>query len=123
MTEYYGEYNEPEIGMTLDEYQSLALESAVYADEDAVVYTALKLAGEAGEVAEKVGKRIRDAEGDFTDPDFLQAAKKEVGDVLWYVAAFADALGFTLEEVADTNLSKLASRMARGTIQGSGDDR
>lgn len=115
--------NEADYGMTLDEYQGLALESAVYADKFSVVYPALKLAGEAGEVSEKIGKRLRDQDGDFEDSSFRESMKKELGDVLWYIAALADDLGFTLEEVADTNLSKLASRMERGVIQGSGDDR
>lgn len=110
-------------GMTLDEYQDLALETAVYADKFAVIYTALKLSGEAGEVSEKIGKRLRDHDGDFSDAEWRQSVKKELGDVLWYVAAIADDLGFTLEDVADTNLSKLASRVERGVIAGSGDDR
>ena len=121
MTEYYGEYNESqdELGMTLDEYQDLALESAVYEP----MYPALKLAGEAGEVVEKVGKRLRDQDGDFDDPEWRKAAAKEAGDVLWYIAAFAKDIGYTLEQIADMNLSKLASRMQRGVIAGSGDDR
>lgn len=110
-------------GMTLDEYQGLALESAVYDERYNILYPALKLAGEAGEVSEKIGKRLRDFDGDFEDKEWRLSVKKELGDVLWYIAALADGLGFTLEDVADTNLSKLASRMARGTIQGSGDDR
>jgi NTP pyrophosphatase (non-canonical NTP hydrolase) len=109
--------------MTLDEYQTLAMESAVYAPHYSILYPALKLAGEAGEVSEKVGKRLRDADGDFSDPEWKLAMKKELGDVLWYVSAFAHGLGFTLEDVADTNLEKLASRMSRGVIGGSGDDR
>lgn len=115
--------NEFDYGMTLDEYQGLALESAVYAAEYSILYPALKLAGEAGEVSEKVGKRLRDAAGDFSDPEWKLAMRKELGDVLWYIAALAADLGLTLEQVADTNLEKLASRMSRGVIQGSGDDR
>ena len=109
--------------MTLNEYQDLAIESAIYSAVYSILYPGLKLAGEAGEVAEKIGKQLRDHDGDFDDPEFREALKKEIGDVLWYVAALADDLGFTLEEIADTNLSKLASRMQRGVIQGSGDDR
>lgn len=110
-------------GLTFEEYQDIALEFVVYSDQHTVLYPALKLAGEAGEVAEKVGKRLRDAGGDFDDIEWREAMKKELGDVLWYISALADDLGYTLEEIADTNLSKLSSRAARGVIQGSGDDR
>lgn len=115
--------NDLDYGLTLDEYQGLALESAVYDDAHAILYPALKLAGEAGEVAEKVGKRLRDQDGDFEDETWRLSVKKELGDVLWYIAALANDLGFTLEQVADTNLTKLASRVERGVIAGSGDDR
>lgn len=112
-----------ELGLTMDEYQGLALDSAIYDDQFLVLYPALKLAGEAGEVAEKVGKRLRDHGGAFDDPEWKESMKKELGDVLWYIAALADDLGYTLEEVAEANLTKLASRAARGVLQGSGDDR
>ena len=122
MTEYYGE-TDTEIGMTLDEYQDLAIESAIYDPAFSILYPSLKLAGEAGEVSEKVGKRLRDFSGDLTDPEWQDTVAKELGDVLWYIAALARDIGWTLEEVAEANLSKLASRMERGVIGGSGDDR
>lgn len=112
-----------ELGMTLDEYQDLAMESAVYSEDWAIVYPALKLSGEAGEVSEKVGKRIRDCDGDLTDAEWQDALAKELGDVLWYIAALARDIGWTLEDIAEANLSKLTSRMERGVIGGSGDDR
>lgn len=112
-----------EVGMTLDEYQDLAVESAIYDPQFAIVYPALKLSGEAGEVSEKVGKRLRDFSGDLTDPDWQDTVAKELGDVLWYIAALARDIGWSLEEIAEANLSKLASRMERGVIAGSGDDR
>ena len=121
MTEYT--LTQDDIGMTLDEYQDLAIESAVYDPAFSILYPSLKLAGEAGEVSEKVGKRLRDYEGDFTDPEWQDALAKELGDVLWYIAALARDIGWTLEEVAEANLSKLASRIRRGVISGSGDDR
>lgn len=121
MTDEY--YNEEDIGMSLDEYQDLAVESAIYDPKFSIVYPALKLAGEAGEVAEKIGKRLRDADGDLTDPKFLDAVALELGDVLWYVAAFARDIGWSLEDIADRNLSKLASRAERGVLGGSGDNR
>lgn len=110
-------------GLTLDEYQKLALESAVYDQQYSILYPAFGLASEAGEVCGKISKRLRDAGGDLEDPAFRQAMKKEIGDVLWNTAALAAGFGFSLEDVADTNLTKLASRLERGVIGGSGDDR
>ena len=112
-----------EVGMTLDEYQDLAIESAIYDPRFAIIYPALKLSGEAGEVSEKVGKRLRDMDGDLTDPEWQDAMAKELGDVLWYIAALARDIGWSLEEIAEANLSKLASRMERGVLGGSGDNR
>ena len=114
------------IDLTLDQYQGDAGNTKAYPDPgetlDLPIYTALKLAGEAGEVAEKVGKIMRDGEGEPTDAD-ITALRAELGDVLWYVAMMADDLGLSLSDVAAANLEKLASRKARGTIQGSGDNR
>lgn len=112
-----------EIGMTLDEYQDLAMESAIYPADSAIIYPALGLASEAGEVMGKLAKRLRDADGDLTDPKFLDSIALELGDVLWNVAALAHDLGWSLETIADRNLSKLASRSERGVLGGSGDDR
>ncbi len=113
-------------GMTLDEYQRGALTTASFPASARILYPALKLAGEAGEVAEKVGKLMRD-EGwtPCTELTAVQrdALSKELGDVLWYVAVLASDLGVELETVAATNLAKLASRKARGVIGGSGDER
>jgi len=86
------------------------------------IYPTLGLCGEAGEVADKVKKVIRDRGGDFS-PEVRQALELELGDVLWYVAQLATELGLELEQVARTNLDKLASRAARGVIGGEGDDR
>src|SRR5574343_725095 len=114
---------EQDEGLTLDEYQKLALESAVYEPRFAIMYPALGLASEAGEVAGKISKLLRDYSGVLDDPVWRQSIKKEIGDVLWNTAALAAGFGFSLEDIADTNLTKLASRMERGVIQGSGDDR
>lgn len=105
--------------MNLNDYQKAALATAVYPrnDKTALTYTALGLASEAGEYAGKVKKLLRDAEFN------REAAKAELGDVLWYVAAAADALGFTLRDVADDNIIKLADRKSRGALRGSGDYR
>jgi NTP pyrophosphatase (non-canonical NTP hydrolase) len=112
--------------MTLDEYQQGALRTARYPDGARVLYPTLKLAGEAGEVAEKLGKLMRDsgwAPGTPLTPDQRDALAKELGDVLWYVAVLAHDLGMPLDAVAATNLDKLADRAARGVISGSGDER
>ena len=80
------------------------------------------LTGEAGEVADKVKKVLRDRDGVF-DLERREAIKLELGDVLWYVAQLSSELGFELNEVAEANLNKLASRAKRGQIKGSGDER
>ncbi len=87
-----------------------------------LVYPTLGLAGEAGEVAEKVKKLIRDDAGVLGD-ERRAAIAKELGDVLWYVAQVATEAGLDLDEIAATNLEKLLSRAQRGVLQGSGDDR
>lgn len=112
--------------MTLDEYQRGALRTAAYPERVRVLYPALKLAGEAGEVAEKLGKLMRDeglAPGDDLSSAQRDALAAELGDVLWYVAVLAHDLGLPLGEVGSRNLSKLADRQRRGVIGGSGDDR
>ncbi len=86
------------------------------------IYPTLGLAGETGEVCEKVKKVIRDNGGNF-DADAVSAIRKELGDVLWYVARLAAELGLDMEDVAAENLNKLASRKERGQLHGSGDDR
>lgn len=108
--------------MQLNQYQEKAMSTAIFKPEYAILYPSLKLAGEAGEVAEKVGKVLRDKNGDFDKETCLELAK-ELGDVLWYIAALADSLGYSLEEVGQINLDKLASRKERKMIQGSGDNR
>ena len=86
------------------------------------IYPTLGLVGEAGEVAEKVKKVIRDKNGIF-DEESKKSIKKELGDVLWYLSNLCDEFEFDLEEVAFQNLEKLKLRAAKGKISGSGDDR
>ena len=86
------------------------------------IYPTLGLVGEAGEVAEKVKKVIRDKNGIF-DEDSKKSIKKELGDVLWYLSNLCNEFGFSLDDVALQNLEKLKLRSARGKISGSGDDR
>lgn len=103
--------------MTFDEYQKAAAETAIYPAKYAGMYPALGLVGESGEVAEKVKKWLRDG----TPPE--DGLKKELGDVLWYIAAIARDFDLSLEEIARGNLTKLRDRKARNAIWGSGDDR
>jgi NTP pyrophosphatase (non-canonical NTP hydrolase) len=106
--------------MELNNYQERAKETAQY--PATLWYPALKLCGEAGEVAEKIGKLYRDNYGRIT-PAKRSEIMYELGDVLCYVANLANDLNYTLEDIAIGNLAKIESRKARGVIQGSGDDR
>lgn len=106
--------------LSFSEYQDKAMTTAKYPDLVRVVYTALGLAGEAGEVANKVKKVLRDGDGVFTDGN-RESISQEIGDCLWYAAALASDLGLDLEAIAQQNLDKLESRKTRGVIGGSGD--
>jgi NTP pyrophosphatase (non-canonical NTP hydrolase) len=106
-----------------DLYQGKAEETAVYPNKgDNLYYPALGLAGEAGEVCEKIKKIMRDKDGDFTVDDSLSIGK-ELGDVLWYLAALCYELDLDLSTIARLNLNKLESRKERGVLKGSGDNR
>jgi NTP pyrophosphatase (non-canonical NTP hydrolase) len=104
-------------------YQSLSRRTATYphAGTD-LTYPALGLCGEAGEVAEKVKKTLRDDGGVLSD-ERRDALARELGDVLWYLSQLATEAGLDLEEIAAENLDKLLSRQERGVLRGSGDDR
>lgn len=108
--------------MKLSEYHEQALSTAKYPKEHGLSYCALGLCGEAGEVAEKLKKLIRD---DFCSLNEQRRVLilKELGDVLWYVASLSHELGSDLEEVAQMNIEKLASRLQRNQIKGEGDER
>jgi NTP pyrophosphatase (non-canonical NTP hydrolase) len=108
--------------MTLNEYQEKSKATAIYPAEQALAYVSLGLAAEAGEVANKFKKIIRDDNGKLT-PERSKAIADELGDVLWYAAQIATELGVDLDAVAEVNLAKLQSRMDRGQLQGSGDNR
>ena len=101
--------------ITADEYQRKAGETAIYPKKDALPYLSLGLVSEAGEVAGKVKKLIRDG----TESDVAS----EVGDVLWYCAMLATELNVSLGKLMENNLDKLYNRKKRGTLQGSGDSR
>lgn len=108
--------------LTFDEYQDWTKSLAKYPKNLGVIYTALKLTGEAGEYSEKIGKIIRDNGGEITF-EIRDDLILELGDVLWYISEAARMLGISLQEVVDKNVTKLESRKARGTIGGSGDHR
>lgn len=118
--------------MTPDEYQRFTRETATYpgvgtSSPEAIVYCALGITGEAGEIAEKVKKVIR-AGGGFdaldTNRDHYEAdLVKEIGDVCWYLARLSDELGYSFEQIFQLNADKLRSRKERGVIDGSGDNR
>lgn len=115
--------------MQLDKYHHDAMKTAVYPDyRDNLIYPTMLLVGEAGELANKVGKLLRDREysvgANFTfTHEEREGLIKELGDVLWAVAAVTEELGYDLQYVAEVNLDKLQGRLFRGTLRGSGDDR
>jgi NTP pyrophosphatase (non-canonical NTP hydrolase) len=108
--------------MDLNDYQQAARRTVIYPDHHRVLYPTLGLASEAGEVAGKIKKVLRDQGGNFGRAP-IDAIKDELGDVLWYVAVLAGDLGLSLDEIAAANLGKLASRKERGLLSGGGDCR
>ena len=109
--------------MDFGDYQKLSRKTAIYPQKGKnFIYPTLDLADEAGEVAEKIKKVLRDNQGIIDQPRKEEIAK-ELGDVLWYLAQIATELGLSLEEVAKGNLKKLSSRQKRKRLSGSGDNR
>jgi NTP pyrophosphatase (non-canonical NTP hydrolase) len=109
--------------MTFQEYQEEARKTAIYPNlGNNFIYPTLGLVGEAGEVAEKIKKVIRDDNYQISDEKRVEIVK-EVGDVLWYIANLSVELGISLEDVAAKNLEKLKSRQQRNELGGSGDNR
>ena len=106
----------------LDMYQKVAKTTAIYPREQAIIYPTLGLTGEAGEVANKVKKIIRDGTNK-NDEGLVQDLSAEIGDCLWYIAVLADDIGIKLSDIANINLEKLHKRKEKGTIHGSGDNR
>ena len=110
--------------MTLDEYQKEALVTAVFKEDkfQDLAHWVFGITGEAGEIAEKIKKIVRDKDGVLSDED-KEEIIKEIGDVLWYLAVLSEHLNISFEEVGKRNIAKLRSRHARGKISGSGDNR
>jgi len=113
--------------MEFNHYQDYALSTRSYPDVgNNTIYPALKLAGEAGEVADKIGKWWRNHEitkGSEYSPEQIEALVLELGDVLWYIAALSDEIGINLDYIAIKNLAKLKDRKDRGVIKSEGDNR
>lgn len=110
--------------LSFDDYQKQAIKTAINQDEDFknLMYRTLGLVGEAGEIAEKIKKIIRDKDSKISVDD-KQEIIKEMGDVLWYLQALADSLDVSFSAVAEINLDKIHSRKNRGVTRGSGDNR
>jgi NTP pyrophosphatase (non-canonical NTP hydrolase) len=108
--------------MTLNEYAWKASDFSAYPPDCAIDYCIHGLTSEAGEVAGKWKKVLRDNGGELSE-EIREAMLRELGDVLWYVARIAAELGDTLQQVAVMNIDKLADRQARNAIGGSGDNR
>ena len=109
--------------MTFDEYQKLSTTTAQYSSFiPPWVYLSMGLAGESGEVVDKLKKVARNHDGAFTDEAKLEI-QKELGDVLWYVSQLCEQLGISMEDVAQMNRAKLDDRKTRGTIKSRGDNR
>ena len=109
--------------MEFNQYQEEARKSAIYPNKgNNFIYPTLGLAGETGEVAEKIKKIIRDSDGIVSEEKKAELAK-ELGDVLWYISNLAEELGLKLEDVAKGNIEKLRSRLERGKVHGNGDNR
>jgi NTP pyrophosphatase (non-canonical NTP hydrolase) len=111
--------------MEMDEYQRLAAKTGFYDKEDRnyiLMYLSMGLAGETGEVIEKIKHIIRDKGGEISD-EKRELLKKEIGDVLWYSSQIARTLDLSFDEIAKLNIEKLADRAKRGVIKSEGDDR
>lgn len=109
--------------MDCDDYQQAALRTARAKDApDEFMHLVLGLVGEAGEIAEKVKKLVRDKNSDLAQLDRDDMAA-ELGDVLWYTAVLANYLDLSLDDIAQRNVAKLADRQRRAVIGGSGDNR
>lgn len=120
------------LGMTMNDYQAAAAQTAIYPGRlkvEGVLYCALGVSGEAGEVAGRVKKILRDDKIDPSRPSSLvpedkrTAIKRQLGDVLWYISQLAEELGVPLETIAQENLAKLAPRQERNVLSGQGDGR
>ncbi len=109
--------------MEFNDYQKKAWETAIYPNKGSnITYLALGLAGETGEICEKIKKIIRDDGGKVSN-EKKELLKKEMGDVFWYLASLGVELGLHLDDIAQANIDKLQDRKNRDKLHGSGDER
>lgn len=109
--------------MNFSEYQAIAKTTAIYPTiGHPVIYPTLGLAGETGEVVEKIKKLFRDSNG-VLDINTKELITKELGDILWYVSQISVELNINLQHVAETNIKKLHQRKIENKLKGSGDTR
>lgn len=111
--------------MDFDEYEKLATRTATFGGkqhEHQLMYITLGIAGESGEIAEKIKKIVRNDNGIVSDEN-RESLKREIGDVLWYLSQLSRVLGFHFSEAAKANIDKLADRAARNVIKSTGDHR
>ena len=104
------------------EYEKVAMSTKVGWNNNEILYPLIGMCGETGEVADKIKKVLRDKNGDFSEDDRIEILK-EIGDTLWYMTALCHDLGYSLEDAANINLSKIVKRRAENTIHGEGDNR
>lgn len=119
--------------MDLKTYQTIIKETAIYPKEIGLSYCAMGLAGESGEVANKIKKLYRDKEGFIKfgmailsvseGKEVKDTIKHELGDVLWYITALANEIDLSLEDIMKANYDKLMKRKEENTLSGSGDYR
>jgi NTP pyrophosphatase (non-canonical NTP hydrolase) len=109
--------------MDFNEYQKMAKRTANYPSVGhRIIYPVLGLAGESGEIANKIKKIFRD-DNNIITIERKESIKKELGDILWYISQISTELEISLDDVAVSNINKLASRAERGSINGDGDNR
>ena len=110
--------------MNFDEYQKQAQQTVITHIDPLMDKTiwVLGISGESSEIAEKWKKIVAYENGEITEEKKAELAK-EMGDVLWYLAAFAQTLGLSLQDIAEANIEKVLSRKQRGVTRGRGDNR
>lgn len=109
--------------MDFNKYQERARSTAFYPNLGSnFTYPVLGMSGEIGEVADKVKKIIRDNNSELTSENIIEL-KKELGDVLWYMANMCSELEIDFNDVAESNMQKLLDRKNRNVLSGSGDNR
>lgn len=107
--------------LTFKEYEEVAMSTNIGWNNE-ILYPLIGMCGETGEVADKIKKVIRDKNGNFSEDDRIEILK-EIGDVLWYMTALCQDLGYSLQTAANLNIDKVTKRKECNTIHGEGDNR